>query len=139
MICTKCGQQIDDNATTCPHCGASVAPAAAPAAAPAGFKTDSPNGSGFILNVNMGPKDLIPPSGKNTVLAAILSCCIPGLGQIYLGQLWKGLAILILDWVLGAATFGILHIVLWVVALLDAFKIGKKFEAGQSVAPWEFF
>ena len=111
MICKNCGQQIADNATKCDKCGADLAPAA-PAAAPAGFKTDSPNGSGFILNVNLGPKDLIAPSGKNTVLAAILSCCIPGLGQIYLGQLWKGLAILILDWVLGGVTFGILHIVL---------------------------
>ena len=141
MFCKNCGQQIDDNATKCDKCGASVTPVAAPAAAPAagGFSTPSPNGSGVVLIINVGSQEPIAPSGKNTVLATILSCCIPGVGQIYLGQLFKGIALLIIYFVLGSITFGIVGLVAWVVAMLDAFKIGKKLEEGKSVAPWEFF
>ena len=137
MFCKNCGQQLDDNATKCDKCGASVTPAAAPAGG--GFSTPSPNGSGVVLNINMGPQDPIAPSGKNTILAVILSCCFPGVGQIYLGQLFKGIALLIIYFILGSITLGIVALVTWVVAMIDAFKIGKKLEAGQSVAPWEFF
>ena len=74
---------------------------------------------------------MIPPSGKSASTALILSCLIAGLGQIYLGQTLKGLIILALTCATGPIG--------WIVGMIDAYSIGKKLEAGQSVGEWEFF
>ena len=82
-------------------------------------------------------QDVVAPSGKSAGLATLLSCILPGVGQIYLGQVIKGIVILAADIVLGCTV--IIPLVIWIVAMIDANKIGKKLEAGQSVQQWEFF
>lgn len=78
--------------------------------------------------------DLIHPSGKSTVVAALLSCLIPGAGHIYLGQTMKGLVILC-----GGP------LVCWLGGLLgpmmaaDAFRMGEKLDEGRPIRKWEFF
>ena len=74
---------------------------------------------------------MIHPSGKSASLALLLSCLIAGIGQIYLGQTLKGLVILAVTFVTGPIG--------WVIGMIDAYLIGKKLEAGQSVGEWEFF
>jgi TM2 domain-containing membrane protein YozV len=55
-----------------------------------------------------------PP--KNPATAQLLSCFIPGLGQLYNGQLGKAL-FFFLTWVL---------VLLWPVAIIDAFESATK-------------
>ena len=150
MHCTNCGQEIAENAAVCTHCGVMVGTekkfcancgqavnanqaiclgcgcALAPAGKPAGNA------------LNAGQKQ-IQPSGKSASTATILSCLLVGLGQMYLGQVLKGVAMLVGGIVLGALTAGIASIPIWIIAMVDANKIGKKLEAGQSVGEWEFF
>lgn len=86
--------------------------------------------------------DLIHPSptGKDPLLAAILSgCCIAGFGQIYLGQMGKGLVILLSQIVLAVITGGAALPVCWVIGGVDAYQIGKKLKNGYSVRKWEWF
>jgi hypothetical protein len=77
-----------------------------------------------------------PP--KDPTLMAILSLLVPGLGQMVLGQTAKGIVLLVAGLVLGATTcFG--GLVIWGVAVVDAYQIGKKLQSRRPVAQWEFF
>ena len=63
---------------------------------------------------------------------------------MYLGQVYKGIALLASAIILNLVTMGITGIAIggipiWIIAMIDANKIGKKIEAGQSVGEWEFF
>ena len=82
----------------------------------------------------MTSEDLIYPSDKNTGLATLLSCVLPGVGQIYLGQTHKGLAIL-----LGSLALCCLGGVLGPLMAVDAFRLGEKLEDGNPIGKWEFF
>jgi len=56
-------------------------------------------------------------------LAAILSFIVAGLGQIYNGQVWKGLLIFITS----------LLFVPWVIGIFDAYFVAKKINKGEIV------
>jgi TM2 domain. len=60
---------------------------------------------------------------KNPVVAFLLSFLFCGLGQIYNGQVSKGLLLLVLGW-LTACGFGIL----WIISMVDAVMIAKKLQ-----------
>ena len=69
---------------------------------------------------------------KSEALALILSLLIPGLGQIYNGQVSKGAMMIVAAIVCAVLTFvffpiGILYIVLWIYAMYDAFKDVKEY------------
>lgn len=78
-----------------------------------------------------------PP--KNPIIAAVLSALIPGLGQVYLKQVLKGLAIVGGNVVMVIASMGLANIFIWVAAVIDAYKIGNKLQKGTPVQKWEFF
>jgi TM2 domain. len=67
---------------------------------------------------------------KNSGLAAVLSFFIVGLGQIYNGQFGKGFLLIFLDLACWGAFFEgyglICLIVLWVFAIIDAYKTAEK-------------
>lgn len=79
----------------------------------------------------------LPKQGKRS--GVFLSFLLPGLGQIYLGQLIKGICIFIGAIIVGVFTVGIGSILIWIVAMVDANKIQKKLLSGQPVKQWEFF
>lgn len=86
--------------------------------------------------------ELIHPSPvpKDPLLAAFLSgCCIAGIGQIYLGQIGKGLVIMLVQVVLSVITGGAAAPFCWVVGGVDAYQVGKKLKNGYSVRKWEWF
>ena len=56
---------------------------------------------------------------KDTTLAAILSFLMPGLGQIYAGQLGRGILIFILTF-LGYLCFVIPGLFIWIWNIFDA-------------------
>jgi TM2 domain-containing membrane protein YozV len=76
---------------------------------------------------------------KNPVVAGLLSFLIIGLGQIYNGQVAKGLVLLVSAIVLGVLTACIGPLVVAVVSIVDAVMIAKKLQQGQAVGEWEWF
>jgi molecular chaperone DnaK (HSP70)/TM2 domain-containing membrane protein YozV len=91
-----------------------------------------------------GPSKLVQPSNpsKNPIFMAILSFLIVGLGQMIMGQVAKGLVMLVGVITAALVTGGIaatLAPVAWIFSACDAFAIAKKLRAGKAVGKWEFF
>ena len=77
---------------------------------------------------------------KSPVLAALLSFLLVGMGQIYLGQVEKGLCMLAVVLLLIMTAFiGPLGIVILVLNVVDAFVLGVKIRRGDVVGKWQFF
>jgi TM2 domain-containing membrane protein YozV len=67
---------------------------------------------------------------KSAGLAAVLSFFIPGLGQIYNGQILKGLVLIVID-LINAALMLILigyvtHVITIIYAVYDAYKTAER-------------
>jgi TM2 domain-containing membrane protein YozV len=78
-----------------------------------------------------------PDPAKSPLLAAVLSLVIPGLGQLYLGQERKGIVILAATIALWCTFIG--GPIASIIAVVDAYQIGKKLAAGQVVGDMEWF
>lgn len=152
MHCTNCGQEIANNAAVCTHCGVAVGQekkfcancgqavnANQAICLGCGCPLAQTQMGNRMNNAQNGGQKTIQPSGKSASTAVLLTCLITGLGQMYLGQVLKGVVILLAAIVIGVATAGVGAPAIWIVAMVDASKIGKKLEAGQSVGEWEFF
>ncbi|MFA5272317.1 MAG: hypothetical protein WC412_08310, partial [Candidatus Omnitrophota bacterium] len=57
----------------------------------------------------------------SSALAAILSFIIAGLGQVYNGQIWKGLLIFFTSWLIFP----------WIIGIFDAYFTAKKISEGK--------
>ena len=130
MNCPYCENVIPAGATKCPACGA-PAPAtpapspAAPASAPAPQPQQQPVNNGGVQ--------------KSPSTAGCLSFLICGVGQMYNGQVIKGVVLLVAALILGSFTFGVGGLIIWIVSIVDAAKIAGKINAGRQVGQWEFF
>ena len=71
---------------------------------------------------------------KSAGVAVILSFFLPGLGQIYNGQIGKGIILIILSvvfWLLSSIVIGIpLYIILWIYGMYNAYSTANKINAG---------
>jgi TM2 domain-containing membrane protein YozV len=114
-FCSNCGAEIDVRAEICPKCGVRVAPPPP-------------------------PMDL-PPSAmaqrKNEGLAAVLSFLFLGLGQIYNGQIGKGILFIIVGVI---SVFSMLILIgfllyplFWIYNIYDAYTTAKAINAGTTV------
>jgi len=56
-----------------------------------------------------------------------------------LGQVAKGVVILLVGIVVGVLTGGAGAISIWIVAAVDAYQIAKKINSGVLVRKWEWF
>lgn len=59
--------------------------------------------------------------GRNPALAAILSFIVAGLGQVYNGQIGKGILIFFTAWL----------IIPWIYGIFDAYSVAKKINEGK--------
>ncbi|MGQ4833791.1 MAG: zinc-ribbon domain-containing protein [Candidatus Asgardarchaeia archaeon] len=131
-VCPNCGATIPADATFCPNCGARLT-AAAPQPATQPVAPPAPVAQPPQPSVPMQPQPQpMPPSKKKEpILALILSFIIPGLGQMYVGNVKKGIIFLVIA--------VILYILFWVVGFLfavytmyDAYKMAEIYnETGQ--------
>lgn len=121
MYCSKCGEQIPDNSQFCPKCGASC------------------NEQGPQYNVNNSAPYYENKQTKSRGLATVLSILIVGVGQMYLGQVVKGIVMLIGAMVIGAITGGLAALPIWILSAIDAYRIATKINEGKTVGEWEFF
>jgi TM2 domain-containing membrane protein YozV len=106
-FCSNCGEEIDIEAEICPKCGVRV----------------------------KAPTVASTVGEKNPVLAAILSFLIAGLGQIYNGEIRKGIILIIayvISIVLCSILIGIpLVVILWIYGIYDAYTTANKINAGE--------
>jgi TM2 domain-containing membrane protein YozV len=98
------------------------------------------------LSINSGPAipDArylpLPQQPKSPALAALLSFLLIGMGQVYLGQVEKGLTMLgVVLLLMLSVVLGPLGFVLLLLNVFDAFLLAKKIKAGQPLRKWEFF
>lgn len=130
MNCPYCDNALPAGETKCPSCGAPV-PASAlqqqqqqPVQQPQQQQQTPVNNGGVK---------------KSPSTAGCLSFLIVGVGQMYNGQIIKGIVLLVAALILSSFTFGIAGLIIWIVSIVDAAKIAGKINAGRQVGQWEFF
>jgi len=71
---------------------------------------------------------------KNPGLAAVLSFIFTGLGQIYNGQIGKGIGFLVLGIIFALTIFFLIGLILypvfWIYNIYDAYRTAKDINAG---------
>ena len=124
-ICPYCGATIPADSEFCPNCGARLtgATSAPPPPVPAAVPPPQP-AQQIPPGQPMPQQPVVVQNKKEVVLAAILSFIIPGLGQIYVGNVKKGIIYIILAVVL--------YIIFWplgflfaIYAIYDAYKMAE--------------
>ncbi|MCK4319768.1 hypothetical protein KAW38_04315 [Candidatus Micrarchaeota archaeon] len=86
---------------------------------------------------------------KSPILAAILSFLITGVGQIYNGQITKGIILLlahlgmwvvvfVLSYFLIGCCMVPIPILIWVYSIYDAYKTAERINAGEKVKDMEW-
>lgn len=117
MKCPVCGVTNDRLARYCEYCGTALEAPTSPA--------------GEIPSMDPPPAighPVTPPCGKNTRIAALFSL-YPGLGQVYNGDLRRGLYFFI------GTVIGLLLILpgifIWLYSIYDAYRNAKRMNAGE--------
>lgn len=133
MFCANCNSQVAPGATNCPVCGAAIQQqqpySQVPPQQPYGqVPPQQPYGQ--------QPYGQPPVSQKSPGLALFLSCLFPGVGEMYCGQVAKGIVLLLAFYL--TVGFG-LGVVIWIISMIDAYKIAEKINQGRVVGDWEFF
>lgn len=102
-FCPNCGSEIDEKAEICPKCGVRVKPVP--------IRTEK----------------------KSSGIAAIASFFIPGLGQIYNGQIGKGIMFIIISIIFGLLMLVLIGFILlplfWIYNIYDAYSTAEKINA----------
>ena len=102
-FCHHCGAEIDTDATTCPTCGL----------------------------LQHGKQ--VSGQTKNPGIAAILSFFVAGLGQIYNGQIGKGILLIVLQIVnvcLMVVLIGfVTYLITWAYGVWDAYTTAERINA----------
>lgn len=94
VYCTKCGHRVSTTAVACPGCGAPPYRAGNPSNQVTQIVRPARPAVG-IWEQPTRPQVVIVTFRKNAGLAAVLSAVIPGLGQIYNGNVLKGFILLV--------------------------------------------
>ena len=128
-VCPNCGATIPADAVFCPNCGAKLAPTPVPAQpVPPPAPTPQP---AYQPGSQPAPQAVQPVNKKEPILALILSFIIPGLGQIYVGNVKKGIIFLIIAVILYIFT-GLIGIIFAIYTMYDAYKMAEIYnKTGQ--------
>ena len=76
------------------------------------------------------PGQPLPVRHKSAGLAALGSFCFSGLGQVYNGQLRKGVVIFF-GTIIGVLLFVVPGIIIWIFGVADAWQTAKKMNEGK--------
>lgn len=122
VFCPSCGKPLQPTTPLanafCPHCGATVDPAA-----------EICPKCGVRIKQSPAATDQ-----KNPWIAAVLSFLFTGLGQIYNGQIGKGIGFIILGVVFALTVIFLIGFILyplfWIYNIYDAYKTAKKINSG---------
>ncbi len=129
MFCSGCCRQMDAAQQFCPGCG---------------LKNPAPQSTSMVASAGTGvapaqipAQQIIVVAEKSPGLAAVLSFFWAGLGQIYNGEISKGIVMMVayvVSCILMAAVIGFITTpILWIYGMVDAYKTAEKFNAGLRV------
>ena len=108
--CSNCGNQLDERAEICPNCGVRQA----------------------TIRYHETVYQL-----KNPGVAAVLSAVFVGLGQIYNGEIAKGLMFMLAYFVSIILIFLVIGLIttplLWIYGIYDAYDSAKRINTGEKV------
>ena len=82
ILCGRCGAVLDHPNATCRQCGATTH----------GGPREGGAGTGYQQAPPQWARQWQARGRKEPWLAAFLSAIIPGLGQVYVGETWRGVA-----------------------------------------------
>jgi TM2 domain-containing membrane protein YozV len=126
MFCSGCGHQMDAGQQFCPGCGLKN-----PAVQPTSMVSSGVMG---VAGTGVAPaQQIIVVAEKSPGLAAVLSFFWAGLGQIYNGEITKGIVLMVayvVSCVLIALVIGFITTpILWIYGMVDAYRTAEKFNA----------
>ena len=111
MFCPTCGLRIDGAGGLCPHC-----------------RTKTTPGPGYAAAGVQGV--VVVKSHKDPGIAAVLSFFYCGLGQIYNGEIGKGVLLLVVYFVSLMSIFFVVGLIttpiLWLYGMFDAYKTAER-------------
>ncbi len=110
VICPNCGKNTPEG-KFCEHCGASVQ------------KTQT---------FQQPAQGTAPVQNKNPILALVLSLIICGVGQMYNGQLRKGVIMLVAT-IIMAILFWPISLIILIYSMYDAYTTAQKINNGEVV------
>lgn len=126
MFCSGCGRHMDAGQQFCASCGARN-----PATQPTSMVAMAGTG---VAPAQIPAQQIIVVSEKSPGLAAVLSFFWAGLGQIYNGEISKGILLLVcyaVSCLLMAVVIGFITTpILWIYGMVDAYKTAERFNAG---------
>ena len=79
------------------------------------------------------------PGGHNPWVSALLTLVFVGLGQIMNKQTIKGIVVLLASIVLCVVTLGLAVLVIYPVAMIDAYTNANRLNRGEVVRQWHWF
>ena len=141
VYCDNCGSKVADDSRFCPNCGREIFMSG----------VNSPSQPSYQQPAYQHPayqqptyQQQIPPvvtpvvlyRPKDGALAAILSFLIPGLGQMYLGNVSRGIAIFI---AFCCTIWFLVGIIIWFWGIFDANQQAKVYNASLATSgrpPW---
>jgi len=133
MFCSGCGSRLNDSQSFCATCGRpsganySAAPSTGVAPAPSPSAVTAP----------VAQQVIILKSAKSPGTAVVLSFFWAGLGQIYNGEIGKGIVLIILhaiSWLLMFVVIGFITTpILWIYGMIDAYKTAEKINAAAGI------
>jgi len=150
-FCPECGRSVGDADQFCESCGTALsktgipvppqtymppppeqAPPLTPAipAPPQSYVPPPPEPTPPLTHGTPLPGQPLPVRHKSPGLAALGSICFPGLGQVYSGQLRKGVAIFF-GTIVGLLLFVVPGIIIWIFGVADAWLTAKKMNEGK--------
>jgi TM2 domain-containing membrane protein YozV len=151
LVCKSCVERMATQASSSPP----VQPAAQPAAQPAPQPTAPPMAP--VAAAAAGTMAAAPVSKKEPIFSIILSFLFPGLGQIYNGQVKKGIVLLVTYVVLWVAIFVVylagslitmgvgalccmpvflVPLIEWLYGMYDAYVVANKLNRGEFTKDW---
>ena len=111
MFCPKCGSRIEDTQGLCQRCRTQIIP-------------------GSIYTNSGAQQIVVVRNPRNPGVAAVLSFFYSGLGQIYNGEIAKGVLLLVLYFISLLAMFIVIGFIttplLWLYGMFDAYKTAER-------------
>jgi TM2 domain-containing membrane protein YozV len=136
--CPNCGKAYEGSPSFCPSCGKPIRSAAAPVQAFCPHCGSPVDPAAEIcprcgVRIKQAPTPQVVDS-KNPGVSAVLSFFFTGLGQIYNGQIGKGISFIVVGILLLLMVFifigFILYPLFWIYNIYDAYSTAKKINAG---------
>ena len=145
--CTDCGSQMDKTEEICPECGVKQPVTKTKYCVDCGSKIDAKTDicpdcgvrQPGATNYQQPRNDLYkqPVILKNPGIAAVLSAFFVGIGQIYNGQIAKGLLFMVAYFVSILLIFVLIGFIttplLWIFGIYDAYNTANRINSGEIV------